>query len=449
MRWKAMRLAGWGRTSWASVEAARPERLGDVVRAVLAGHEGGLIARGGGRSYGDQALCDGGGLILTDRLDRLLAFDPETRLLECEPGVTFADLLEVFLPRGLIVPTSPGTAFATIGGAIANDVHGKNHESAGSFGDHVAWLELVLASGEVVRASPEERPELLTATIGGGGLTGIITRVAFRMAPAPSSRVVIRESRMANLAAFFDAFEATGDKTDFSVGWIDAMARGPALGRGILELAEFAAAESPPAPLPVRRRRRVPFTFPGFVLSAPSVRLFNRHYFNRVPAAGRERVLPLDDFLYPLDAVRDWNLIYGQRGFRQFQCVLPEAEARDGMAELLEAIADSRQASFLAVLKRLGGGERGHLSFPRAGYTLALDFPERARTAALLERLEAIAMAHGGRVYLAKDSLLSASALEAMYPELPAFRGVLAEVDPEGRFLSDQARRLHIRGDGR
>ena len=442
-----MRLAGWGRVPQASVEAARPERLAEVVRAVRAGHENGLIARGGGRSYGDQALNDGGGLVLTGRLDRLLAFDPETKLLECEPGVSFADLLEVFLPRGLIAPTTPGTAFATIGGAVANDVHGKNHEAVGSFGDHVAWLELVLASGEVVRASPDQNPALFRASIGGGGLTGIISRVALSLAPAPSARIDVKETRMANIDAFLEAFEAASGRHAFSVGWIDAMARGPALGRGILELGDFAEAEAEMAPLPARRRRRVPFAFPGFALSGPSVRLFNRHYLNRIPLEGRQRTIPLDAFLYPLDALLDWNLIYGRRGLRQFQCVLPEEQARAGMVKLLQAIADSRRASFLAVLKRLGGSGRGHLSFPREGYTLALDFPNRARTAALFERLEAITLEHGGRIYLAKDSLLSAAGFGAMYPELPAFREVLEEVDPEARFQSDLSRRLRIRED--
>jgi decaprenylphospho-beta-D-ribofuranose 2-oxidase len=443
-----MRIAGWGRTPWASVEAARPERMAELVRAVTTGHASGLIAHGQGRSYGDQALNDGGGLVLTGRLDRLLDFDVETGLLECEPGVTFATLLDVFLERGWIAPTTPGTAFATIGGAVANDVHGKNHEAVGSFGDHVAWLELVLASGEVVRASREEEPELFRATIGGGGLTGIISRVAFRMAPAPSSNIVVREERIGNLDAFIERFRAASDAAAFSVGWIDAMAEGPALGRGILELGEFAEGDGAVPPLPARRRRSVPFVLPGFALSGPSVRLFNRHYFNRVPPEGRQRTVPLDAFFYPLDAILEWNRIYGPKGFNQFQCVLPDAAAAAGLRQLMEAIAGTRRASFLAVLKRLGGNGRGHLSFPMAGFTLALDFPHRAKSAELFARLEAITLAHGGRIYLAKDALLSAEGFRAMYPELPAFRQVLERVDPEARFQSDQARRLRIREAG-
>ena len=447
MRWKEMTLTGWGGTTEALAEVARPERARELQALVGTAHENGIIAHGRGRSYGDQALNSAGQVLLTQRLNRFLEFDPESGLVTTEPGVTFADLMRVLLPKGRLFPTTPGTAEVTVGGAVANDIHGKNHDRAGSFGDAVAWLDLVLASGEVVRCSPELRPELFRATIGGGGLTGIISRLCFETVAVASATIELREQRMGDLGEFLAAFAERRDRAEFSVGWIDGLAKGAALGRGILETGEFADAggfELPPWP-----RRRVPVALPTVLLNPLSVRLFNHYYMRRIPPQGRERRLPLDRFFHPLDAIADWNRIYGRRGFHQFQCVIPEAEAEAGIQRLMEIIAASGQASPLAVLKTLGGPGRGYLSFPLRGYTLALDFPRRARTAELLSGLEKTTLEHGGRVYLAKDSLMSAAGFEAMYPELPAFRQVLAEVDPGQRFQSDLGRRLGLRGGSR
>lgn len=440
MNWKETKLAGWGRSSQASVQACRPERMAELATAIAAADDKSIIAHGGGRSYGDAALNDGGRVVLTRRLDRILAFDPATGVVTCEPGVTFRDLLDVFLPRGFMAPASPGTAFATIGGAVANDVHGKNHDRHGSFGDHVEWIELLLPDGERRRVSGSEDPALFAATNGGVGLTGIMTKIGFRLLPGAETRVLVRQRRMVDLDEFLGAFAAIRDTALFSVGWIDAIG-GPALGRGILETAEFAtAAAMPQSP----RRRRVPIDFPGFILNPLGVRLFNEYYYRRVPKRGCERVQPLEVFLYPLDAVLDWNRIYGRRGFYQFQCALPEESSAVGLRLLLEEIRSAQGASFLAVLKTLGGAGRGHLSFPLRGHTLALDFPRRAGTDELMRRLEAIALDHGGRLYLAKDAVLSRAGFERMYPRLPEFRAVLERVDPKGRFASDLARRLGL-----
>ena len=439
-----MAVTGWGRSSTAAVEACRPERIAEARRALGQVGSEGIIAHGGGRSYGDAALNDGGRVMLTRRLDRVLAFDSATGDLVAEPGVTFADLLKIFLPQGFLVPVTPGTAFATLGGAVANDVHGKNHDRTGGFGDHVQWLDLLLPSGEELRVSPAERPDLFAATIGGIGLTGIILAVALRLQRVPSPAVAVAERRMADLDGFLAAFAAHRATATYSVGWIDALARGRSLGRGILELAEPAqAADAVPAKA---RARRVPVDLPGFVLNPASVAVFNEAYYRRVPAAGRERLLPYEKFLYPLDAIRDWNRIYGRRGFYQFQCVLPDDGAASGLRALLETISAARGASFLAVLKTLGGEGRGHLSFPLRGHTLALDFARGAGTDELMQRLERLTLDHGGRIYLAKDACLSAAGFAAMYPKLDAFRAVLREVDPQGRMISGMARRLNIRG---
>ena len=446
MRAKRLTLGGWGRAPVAEVAAFRPERLADLraalVGSVAPGSGTGLVARGGGRSYGDQALNAGGHVLLTERLDRLLGFDADTGVLVAEPGVTFRELMRVFLPRGWQAPVSPGTGFATLGGALANDVHGKNHDRAGSFGDHVLWFDLMLADGSTRRVAPADDPALFDATIAGMGLTGVVTALAVKLLAVPSNAVDVFERRVDDLDAFMAALKDARATSFYSVGWIDALARGRALGRGILETADPAPAGlAAGAP----RRRRVPVDFPGFALNSLTVRAFNAAYYRRVPADGRHRRVPVERFLYPLDALLDWNRIYGRRGFHQFQCVIPDAEAARGIARLLEAVSAAGAASFLAVLKTLGGAGRGMLSFPERGFTLALDLPRRADTPALFERLERLTLDHGGRIYLAKDALVSAAGFARMYPRLGEFRRVLETVDPHARFSSDMARRLLLK----
>lgn len=443
MNWKTLRLTGWGRSSWAEVAACRPERTRETIAAIVAAEKGGIIAYGGGRSYGDAALNDGGRTILTARLDRLLEFDEATGRIVCEPGVSFYDLLYTFAPRGFLVPVSPGTGFASIGGAVANDVHGKNHDRLGSFGDHVEWFDLALPSGGVVRVSEESHPRLFAATIGGVGLTGVLLAICFRMIRTSSTAVQVTEKRIKNLDAFLEKLEESRNRCTYSVGWIDALAGGNRLGRGILETAE-PASEGPT--VTHRNQWALPFDFPSWVLNPVTVSSFNALYYRRVPSSGRERIIAMNRFFYPLDSVRDWNRLYGKRGLYQFQCVLPDAHSREGLRRLLEETVASRAASFLAVLKTLGGEGRGYLSFPMRGYTLAFDFPRRRVVDELIARLEHITLDYGGRVYLAKDARLSAEGFAAMYPKLRAFRQVLAEVDPEGRMSSDLARRLRIRG---
>ncbi|MBL8702410.1 MAG: FAD-binding oxidoreductase [Alphaproteobacteria bacterium] len=437
-------LTGWGRTRRAAMSAWRPER-GPELDDALAAIEGPVIARGAGRSYGDAAINDGGAAVMTTRLDRMLAFDPGSGELVCEPGVTFRDLLDAFTARSFMPPASPGTAFATVGGAVAADVHGKNHDRHGSFGDAVRWIELLLADGTTRRVSAAEDPELFRATIGGMGLTGIVRRIAVAMLPGAAPMVRVRERAVRDLDDHIAGLIEARARSTFSVGWIDALATGAQLGRGVLETAEFAPGESP-APAP--RRRAVPIDLPGFVLNTHAVRAFNTVYAARVPASGREVLRRFDVFLYPLDAIHAWNRIYGKAGFYQFQCVIPDAEAPRAIRAMLERIAAAGSASFLAVLKTLGREGRGLLSFPMPGITLALDFPRRPGVEALIGGLNRLAAECGGRVYLAKDALLTPGQFRAMYPQAEAFGAVLARVDPSGRFVSDLARRLAIRPGG-
>jgi decaprenylphospho-beta-D-ribofuranose 2-oxidase len=438
-----MSLAGWGRSSTAAATACRPERVSEIREALRQTGAEGIISHGGGRSYGDAALNSGGRAILTGRLDRLLAFDRESGLLVAEPGVTFETLMQVFMPRGFMAPVAPGTAFATLGGAVANDVHGKNHDRAGSFGNHVAWVDLMLPSGAIIRASSEEEPELFDATVGGIGLTGVIVSLGLRLVAVPSAAVVVREERMPDLDAFMAALLQARDSASYSVGWIDALARGASLGRGLLQTAEPALDGATAEPR--KRTRSVPVEFPNFALNSLGIQAFNRWHYSRVPPDGRERIVPWETFLYPLDSLHNWNRIYGRRGFYQFQCVLPEGAGAAGLRALLGAITEARSASFLAVLKTLGSEGRGFLSFAQRGWTLALDFPRTHRVTALMSRLERITLDHGGRIYLAKDALLSPAGFRAMYPALPHLQTVLEAVDPDGVMASDLSRRLRIR----
>ncbi|TDH61305.1 FAD-binding oxidoreductase [Dankookia rubra] len=438
--WKQVSLQGWGRSSAAPCLAARPERMRELMAALDVPEGRTLLPYGGGRAYGDQALNTGGAAVLTGRLDRILAFDPASGLVVTEPGVTFADLLRVFLPRGWLAPTSPGTAFVTMGGAVANDVHGKNHHRAGSFGDHVLWLDLLLPDGRQIRISDEEEPALFRATIGGMGLTGIITAVCFRMQPVPSNALTVQSRRIRNLDDFLAGFAAAADAT-WSVGWIDALAGGASLGRGILETAE--PSETGVA-LPAGKTKAFPLEAPSWALNRMSVKAFNALYWRRVPEAGRQQLQHYGKFLYPLDAVLHWNRMYGRRGFHQFQCVLPFGPGEMALRRLLETISAAGDASFLAVLKVMGRPGRGLLSFALPGYSLALDIPARPGLRGLFASLERITREAGGRIYLAKDSLLSAEGFWEMYPEAQRFQEIRHSVDPEGRFSSDMAKRLGL-----
>jgi len=446
MRSKQMQLHGWGRTSQARVSAYRPERTASVTAGLDGVPDRGVIAYAGGRSYGDAALNDGGRALLTGRLDRVFAFDAEAAEVVCEPGLTFNDLQSVLLPLGFTAPVIPGTGFATVGGGVANDVHGKNHDRHGSLGDHVRWLDLVLADGTACRVSPDDRPDLFGATIGGLGLTGIITAISLKLLPIPGDSVEVREYRATDLDGFLQLLAEHRDRATYSVGWVDALARGRRLGRGILQTAEPRVSRQS---LAARRhhgaRFAMPFDLPSWGLNRATVAAFNAVYYRRVPRGGRTRTMPFYRFLHPLDSILDERHMFGRRGFHQFQCVIPDADGEHGVRRLLEVVSDAGAASFLAVLKTLGGSGRGFLSFPMRGLTLALDLPAKSGAVELLRQLETVTLDHGGRVYLAKDSALSPEGFRKMYPELPAFRAVLDEVDPEGRFASDMARRLRIR----
>lgn len=435
MLWKTTDYAGWGRALTAHGEIARPERQRGL-EALLA--EGLVPAIGMRRSYGDAALNSGGRAIDMTRLDRMLDFDPATGILTVEAGARIGEIAAAFGPRGWLPAVMPGTGFATVGGCIAQDVHGKNHHGAGSFGQHVASVTLIGRDGTRTEVSPEGTPGLFRATMGGLGQTGVIATAQLRLMPAKGDVMMVTERRVQDWDEFLGLFETS--QATYVVGWIDATATGASLGRGILEEGETASGLMPKK----RGSRKVPLDAPAFALSKPVVRAFNAAYWRKVPASGRTLVRPIGDFFFPLDKIHDWNRLYGKRGFHQFQCVVP-LSSDEALRSMLNDIATSGLASPLAVLKRMGPGRAGYLSFPMEGYTLAVDFPNRPEARELIRRLEQSAVEAGGRLYFAKDSLARGTDVRAMYPDLGLWQAEAAKADPDANLATDLVRRLSLR----
>ena len=433
-------VAGWGRHPVAVGTVARPERL----RLPQDGRP--ILPRGLGRSYGDAAVpsASGARVLETVRADRVLAFDAGSGALTCEAGLALDEIVRVFLPRGWFPPVTPGTRFVTVGGCVACDVHGKNHHRDGSFGSFVERLVVEVADGRVVECGPHRERELFLATVGGMGLTGLITEVTLRLQPVDSGWMAVETAPVAGLTAMLDGLRDAAKDWQYTVGWIDCLARGSALGRGILMRGRHASRrEAPAGPPPEPRRLRVPLNAPEWLLSPVLMRPFNTAYYRshaRRPG-GSARIVPYHGFFYPLDAIGDWNRLYGRRGFLQYQCVVPRATG--AVAELLERLAAAGAASFLAVIKDCGPESDAYLSFPLEGTTLALDVPYRGRaTEALVHELNAVVIAAGGRVYLAKDAVTRAEDFARMVPRLDEWRRIRDTWDPERRFRSAQSVRV-------
>ena len=436
-------LSGWGRYPRRPGPVARPRDVAGL--GALAGH-GGLIARGNGRAYGDAAI---GAAATVDmrQLNRMLSFDADTGLLVVEAGVILGDVIHSFLPRGWFPHVTPGTKFVSLGGAIAADVHGKNHHVDGSFGAFVDWVDVMGADGQVTRASRDQNADLFAWTIGGMGLTGLILQAAIRLRPVQSAWIRQETIVADNLTSAMQAFDLAQDAT-YSVAWIDCLAQGRALGRSLVMLGEHAtAAELPhqyrlhPFRTPSPRKRTMPFDAPGFALNRLTVKAFNALYWRKGQRNAGETYVDWDRYFYPLDAVLGWNRIYGRRGFVQFQCVLPLPASQAGLTEILTETARTGQGSFLAVLKRLGA-QSSRFSFPMEGYTLALDFPANARTLALLDRLDTITLGHGGRIYLAKDARMAARTLHQSDPRAAEFAQMRRDAGLRDQFASAQSERL-------
>lgn len=398
-----------------------------------------LLAHGLGRSYGDSCLNDGGTLVRMGALNRLIAFNKDTGVLRCEAGVTLADILDVCVPQGWFLPVTPGTKFVTVGGAIANDVHGKNHVADGSIGRHITAFELLRSSGEHVLCTQTHNRELFCATIAGLGLTGVITWAELQLTPVHNAFVEDESFQCDNIDHCLQFFEQSRSTFRYRVAWLDCLAQGSALGRGIFSRANHCTNTSLPAMHQPRQKLSVPFTFPPYVLNRYSVQVFNALYYRKLRGRKKSARLDYDSFFYPLDNVHHWNRIYGPRGFLQYQCVVTR-DVHTALRALLARIAQSGQASFLSVLKEFGDlPSPGLLSFPRRGYTLALDFPNLgSSTLALLNDLDAIVREAEGAVYPAKDARMSPAMFAASFPQLEAFA---PHIDPQ--FSSSFWRRVH------
>jgi len=401
-----------------------------------------LLPFGHGRSYGDSCLNDGGILIDTSRMDRFIRFDADRGLLQCEAGTSFSDILALAVPRGWFLPVTPGTRHTTVGGAIGNDVHGKNHHGAGTFGRHVVRFELARSDGTRRVCSAQENQDLFRATIGGLGLTGLVTWAEIRLKPIVSTALETESIRFDSLDGFLALSEASSTRYEYTVAWVDSLAPRSRVCRGVFFRGNHSPTKTDPDSLeryePGRPRFRVPCDLPGLLLNRNTMRAFNALYYHRRGTPDRSGQTSLDDFFYPLDAVENWNRIYGRQGVYQCQFLLPPEKA-EGIAHILGELSDQGTGSFLAILKEFGQVRSpGILSFPRPGITLTLDFPNRGRhTTERLSTLYRSVFANGGRFYPAKDSLMTPSIFRASFPE---WESLLPFVDP--RFSSSFWRRV-------
>ncbi len=444
-----MELTGWGlcpRFETAILEPTSPVEAARLQKGLV-----GFVPRGNGRAYGDAAIGRTSCLCLWG-LDRFCSFDETSGALTVESGVLLADIITEFLPRGFFPPVVPGTQLVTVGGMIAADVHGKNHHVAGSFGEYVESFSLALPDGKVVICSPEAYPDLFDATIGGMGLTGTILQATFRLLRVETGWIKQNTIVAPDLASAL-AILSQHNEVPYSAAWIDCLSRGGALGRSLIYLGQHASkadVESfmPGAPCtPSRRPRRLamPVDLPCFTLNHWSVAAFNEFYFRKgTAAAGMPFLNDAERFFFPLDGVDHWNRIYGRRGFLQHQSVVPAEHAQDTIGEILDRVAQRGNASFLAVLKKLGPSSRGLMSFPSPGFTLALDLAVDKGIFAFLDEIDMLVATAGGRIYLAKDARQSRATFEAGYPNLQRFREIRRRIGAQGRVASRLSDRLGI-----
>lgn len=440
-------ISGWGRTSPITAEVARPDLDNAVSAIVQNAHK--IVARGLGRSYGDAAQVGGGLTLDMTGLDRILSFDASTGVVEVEAGVSLDHLIRTLTPQGWFVPVTPGTRYVTVGGAIASDVHGKNHHAVGSFGQHVVELTLVAADGSLTTASADHNSDVFWATVGGMGLTGVILRAKVQMRSVETARMLATTQRAANLDDLMADMASIDADVPYSVAWVDTSARGKRFGRGLISHGDHAKrADLPiganPFALGLPETFEVPTDLPAITLNRYTVAAFNELWFRKAPRNATPILTSLADFFHPLDMVNKWNRIYGRPGFVQYQFVVPDSGA-ELIGKSIRAIAATGGTSFLTVLKRFGVGNQAPLSFPIQGWTLALDIPARIDgLEQVLDKLDERVAEAGGRVYLSKDARLRPELLATMYPRLSQWQETRRTLDPQGIFRSDLAVRLDI-----
>ena len=419
--------------------------------AELVKKEQSFIPRGNGRCYGDASLSER--TISTLKFDKILSFDTNAGIFECQSGITLDQILTVIVPQGWFLPVTPGTKFITIGGALGSDVHGKNHHVDGSISNHVIEIEVVLASGGAIICSPDNYPDLFEATLGGMGLTGIISRVVLKLKKIETSYIRQKQIKAANLQELIGLFDEYNTYT-YSVAWIDCLKKGEHFGRSILMLGEHALLneldgdkKKGPLTLPKNKQIVFPFNMPSWVLNKFTVKAFNFLYYGKNFKKEINNIVSYEPFFYPLDKVLHWNRGYGKNGFIQYQFVLP-LDAKQGLIEILQKISDEGLGSFLAVLKVFGKQE-SMISFPKEGYTLALDFPVRKGLMPFLDELDGLVLKYNGRLYMSKDARMKPEVLTAGYPGLEKFKSIIKKYNPDGKIRSVQSDRLHLTTPGR
>ncbi|MEZ8724409.1 FAD-binding protein [Vibrio pomeroyi] len=427
------KITSWGKYPLIDANINVPSTSQKLANEMQSG-----IARGLGRSYGDSALSEN--IVVSEQLNHFISFDENTGTLRCEAGVSLDDILTSFVPKGWFLSVTPGTKFVTVGGAIASDVHGKNHHLEGSFSDHVTSLTLITNAQEIT-CSREDNPDLFHATCGGMGLTGIITEATFKLKPITSAYINQKVVKAKNLEIALALFEQYKDVT-YSVAWIDCLSTGDNLGRSLLMLGEHA--DKGELTTHKDGLLNMPCDMPSSLLNKYTIQAFNSAYYNKQLKEEVNNTVHYDPFFYPLDGINNWNRMYGGNGFTQYQFVIPKEAGKEGLSEILEAIAESKQGSFLAVLKVFGEGNKNHLSFPMEGYTLALDFKLNDKLFALLDRLDIIVRKYEGRLYLSKDVRMSEEMFKAGYLQWEEFQALRKEYGVDELYHSLQSKRIGL-----
>ncbi len=440
-------ISGWGNHPWVRCSLMYARSESDIIEAVRSDQP--VAVRGMGRSYGDQALLEGGLVLDITGFNRFLSFDEKTGILHAQSGVTLEEIIKVLGPKGFFPFITPGTKYVTIGGAIANDVHGKAHHTDGSFIECVSEMRMLLADGSVKTVSRKNLPDLFSATFGGLGLTGIILDAKIRLRRISTAYFTQKAFNVKNLDELLEAIDRADSEYDYSVAWVDPLATGEQLGRGVLT----AGREAGPHDLPEHLKREplkinyktpltVPFFFPDFALNPLTVRILNKliHFVQ----SSAKTTVHYEKFFYPLDALNLWNRGYGKRGFIQYQFVLPEKNGKENIRRIMEIISESGMNPFLNVLKKFGDKKGGHLSFPMKGYTFAIDFPLSAGLKDFTRKLDAVVLECGGRLYAGKDSMTDAETFRKMYPAVKEWKKIKKKYDPDNKFRSAIGMRLGL-----
>ncbi|MFT4926209.1 MAG: decaprenylphospho-beta-D-ribofuranose 2-oxidase [Phenylobacterium sp.] len=432
-----MSLRSWGRYPKVASQVHTFDQPQNLKHIIDTHHD--LIPWGNGRSYGDSALSSN--IISVKNKDLFLAFEPSTGLLTVEAGVLLGEIIETYVPKGWFLQVTPGTKFVTVGGAIASDVHGKNHHLAGCFSESIKQFSIMLADGEIVSCSKTQMPKLFKATCGGMGLTGVILSAQIYLKKINSSTIEQTTIKTSNLQQTFDAFE-DNKSAPYSVAWIDCLAKGDKLGKGMVMTGNFA--DDGKLDYQPQKRFDIRIKVPGFLLNRLTVGAFNWLYYKKAQKGVSQQKVDIDSFFYPLDCIDHWNRIYGKYGFTQYQFILPKQQSYQGLEEILTAISASGKGSFLAVLKLYGPANDNYLSFPLEGYSLALDFKMYKGLFALLERLDQIVLKYHGRIYLSKDVRVSETVFEQGYPHIDTFRQFRKSHHMDSKFQSLQSARINL-----